>query len=298
VDAPEGMKIPLNSRIVLTNTNGKEIRVIRAEKAGKYKFNRLSSDKSEITDLKVDENDLLMDLNGKILDPDKKKLPGAKVSLLNDKGDTLYSNTTDKDGKFNFSKLSTIKDYTLAVDDKSEAVKKFDQIYLADPEEHIVKALIKDFKTGFQYKILASEKSSLKDIYVDDPWVDILNFKGNETTIQENVYYASGEFKLSAAGLNILDKVILVLKSNSKIIIEIGSHTDSKGNDDFNLNLSKKRAAFAADYVIAHGIPASRVKGIGFGETKIINKCFNNVTCTDDEHAKNRRTEFRIINGK
>ncbi len=296
ISAPDGLKIPSNARIVLTNKNGKEIRVIRADKSGKYKFNKLSTDKAVLDNMKVDESDLVMDLKGKILDPDKKQIPGTRVNLLNENGETMFSDTTDATGKFTFKKLSVLKDYTISLDQDDERLKKYDQVYIATPEEKIIQALAKDFKKGFQYKILASEQNSLKEIYVDDPWLDVLSFNQKETTIQESVSYGSGEFKLNAAGLNILDKIILVLKSNQKITIEIGSHTDSRGNDDFNLNLSKKRATFAADYIISKGISSTRVKGIGYGETKIINRCGNNVTCTDEEHAKNRRTEFRIIN--
>jgi outer membrane protein OmpA-like peptidoglycan-associated protein len=296
VTPPEGMKIPSSARIVLTNKNGKEIRVIKSDKSGKYKFNKLASDNTSLENMKVDEGDLIMDLKGKILDPDKKQMPNTKVSLLNDRGETLLIDTTDETGKFTFKKLSILKDYTISFDKEDERLKKYDQVYLATPEGQIVQALIKDFKNGFQYKILASQQSPLKEIYVDDPWLDVLSFAKNETVIQESVTYGSGEFKLNAAGLNILDKIVLVLKSNQKINIEIGSHTDSRGNDDFNLILSKKRATFAADYIISKGINSTRVKGIGYGETKIINKCVNNVTCGDDEHAKNRRTEFRIIN--
>jgi len=296
VSAPDGLKIPSNARIVLTNKNGKEIRVIKSDKSGKYKFNKLSSDKTVLDNMKVDEGDLVMDLKGKILDPDKKQMPGTKVSLLNENGETLFIDTTDENGKFTFKKLSVLKDYTISLDQDDERLKKYDQVYIATPEEKVILTLAKDFKKGFQYKVLASDQNALKVIYVDDPWLDVLSFKEKETTIQESVYYGSGEFKLNTAGLNILDKVILVLKSNQKIHIEIGSHTDSRGNDDFNLNLSKKRATFAADYIISKGISLSRVKGIGYGETKIINKCANNINCTDDEHAKNRRTEFRIIN--
>jgi outer membrane protein OmpA-like peptidoglycan-associated protein len=296
VAAPEGMKIPASARIVLTNKNGKEIRVIKSDKSGKYKFNKLASDKASLDNMKVDEGDLVMDLKGKILDSDKKQIPNTKVTLLNDKGETILIDTTDETGKFTFKKLATLKNYTILLDKDDERLKKFDQVYIATPEEQIISALVKDFKQGFSYKILASDPSPLKEIYVDDPWLDILDFSKGETVIQESVTYGSGEFKLNAAGMNILDKIVLVLKSNQKINIEIGSHTDSRGNDDFNLNLSKKRATFAADYVISRGLPAARVKGIGFGETKIINKCTNGITCTDAEHAKNRRTEFRIIN--
>ncbi len=292
------MKIPSTARIVLTNKNGKEIRVVRADKTGKYKFNKLASDNAALESMKVEEGDLIMDLKGKILDSDKKKMTGITVNLLNENGEKIFFDKTDENGKFNFKKLSVLKDYTLALDENDAQLKKIDKVYIATEEEKIVQALVKDFKNGFQYKILASEHSALKEVYVDDPWLDVLNFKGNETTIQENVFYGSGEYKLNSAGLNILDKVILVLKSNSKISIEIGSYTDSKGNDDFNLSLSKRRAMFAADYFISHGLSSSRVKGIGFGETKIKNKCGNDVTCTDEEHAKNRRTEFRIFNSK
>lgn len=298
VEPPLGMKLPLNTRLVLTNKNGMEIRVLRADKSGKYKFNKLASEKTNLNDMKVSDSDLFMDLSGKILDPDKKKLPGAKVSVLNDKGDTLQSNLTDASGSFKFYKLPAVKDYTLTVDGNTGAAKNYEKIYLADGNEKIVQALIKDFKNGFQYKILKSEHPTIKQIYQDDPWLDVLNLSGSEKTIQENVYYASGEYKLSAAGMNILDKVILVLKSNLNIQIEIGSHTDSRGNDDFNLALSKKRANAGAEYLINHGINAGRVKGLGYGESKLKNHCGNGVTCSDEEHAKNRRTEFRIINKK
>lgn len=296
VAPPPGMKIPANTRIVLTNKNGKEIRVMRSDKTGKYKFNKLASDENALASMQVEESDLIMDLKGKILDGDKKRMPNTKVSLLNDKGETILIDTTDETGKFTFKKLAVAKNYTLQLDMEDDRLKKAEQVYIATEEEKIVQALVKDFKNGFQYKVLASEPSLLKQIHVDDPWLDVLSFDKNETVIQESVTYGSGEYKLGAAGLNILDKIILVLKSNPKITIEIGSHTDSRGNDDFNLALSKKRATFAADYVTSKGISASRIKGIGYGETKIVNKCANNVTCTDEEHARNRRTEFRIIN--
>src|SRR4030095_5394673 len=97
-----------------------------------------------------------------------------------------------------------------------------------------------------------------------------------------------------AAGQKVMDKVITVLQSNSKLSIELSSHTDSRASDEFNLSLSKKRAQFAVDYIVSKGIDKKRMKAVGFGETKLLNKCANNIDCSDDDHKMNRRTEFKI----
>jgi peptidoglycan-associated lipoprotein len=118
--------------------------------------------------------------------------------------------------------------------------------------------------------------------------------KAKELTIIENIYYASGDYKLDAAGIQIMNKVISVLNSNPKLMIELSSHTDSKSSDEFNLGLSKKRAQFAVDYMTAKGVNKKRLKAVGYGETKLLNRCKNGVECSDEEHKINRRTEFKI----
>ena len=59
--------------------------------------------------------------------------------------------------------------------------------------------------------------------------------------------------------------------------------------------LSQKRAKAAVDYMIAKGIDKSRLKAIGYGETRLLNHCKSDVTCSEEEHAINRRTEFKIV---
>ena len=112
--------------------------------------------------------------------------------------------------------------------------------------------------------------------------------------IFENIYYELGDYKFDASGQKVLDKVITVLQSNPKLMIELSSHTDSRASDEFNLALSKKRAQFAVDYIISKGIDKKRLKAIGYGETKLLNKCANNIDCTEEEHKLNRRSEFKI----
>ena len=92
-----------------------------------------------------------------------------------------------------------------------------------------------------------------------------------------------------------LDKVVEVMSLNPGITIELSSHTDSRASDAYNLDLSQRRATSAADYIIRKGIPESRILGVGYGETRLVNNCGNGAQCSEDEHSANRRTEFRVV---
>ena len=97
------------------------------------------------------------------------------------------------------------------------------------------------------------------------------------------------------AAIETLDKIVIALKNNTSIKIEITAHTDSKGSDQDNLKLSEARAKAVYDHLVKNGIQASRLRSIGLGETKIINRCKNGIECSDIEHAINRRVEFKIL---
>ena len=88
--------------------------------------------------------------------------------------------------------------------------------------------------------------------------------------------------------------MVSILKSNPNIAIELFSHTDARDSDDKNLILSQKRAKTAIDYIVSKGGDPIRIVGAGMGESKILNRCKNGVTCTEDEHKQNRRTEIKI----
>jgi outer membrane protein OmpA-like peptidoglycan-associated protein len=118
----------------------------------------------------------------------------------------------------------------------------------------------------------------------------------NELTmvIVENIYYAYGDYKLGPDGEKILDKAVEALREYPKLIMEVSSHTDAQSSSGFNLALSNRRAQTVVDYLVSKGISRSRLKARGFGETKILNHCTDNVTCSEEEHKINRRTEFKI----
>jgi len=259
----------------------------------------LSSDKSTIDELKVGDSDLLMDLTGKLLGQDKKTLAGAKIYLMDEKGGAIDTVLTDETGKFEFKKLQAGKNYMVNIDESDARLNGMDKIFISDLKGKIVRELVRNKFKGFSFNILESEKTNLKQIYVDDPWLDVLDLKNKkdkeQITIVESVYYGLNAFKFDDGGQRVMDKVIQIMKSNPNLNIELSSHTDSRAADKFNLTLSQKRAKFAVDYIISKGIESKRLMAVGYGESKLINKCGNNVTCTEEEHAQNRRTEFKIV---
>ncbi len=109
------------------------------------------------------------------------------------------------------------------------------------------------------------------------------------------IYFASNKALILNKSAEEVDKVIAYMKEYPSIKIEIGSHTDSKGSDRYNMKLSQRRATATANYIISKGIDSTRVKSRGYGETVLINRCANGVRCSKDEHAQNRRSEFIVI---
>ncbi len=77
--------------------------------------------------------------------------------------------------------------------------------------------------------------------------------------------------------------------------IEIGSHTDSQGEAQFNQYLSERRAKAALNYLASKGISRNRLSAKGYGESQLLNKCKDGVLCTEEEHERNRRTELKVL---
>lgn len=129
--------------------------------------------------------------------------------------------------------------------------------------------------------------------------------KIHELIVEENgllkikigtIYFDLNKYNIRKDAALEFDKIVAVLNKYPKIIINIESHTDSRGPDSFNLILSQKRAEAARNYIISKGIHAERIyKAEGFGETKLKNDCANGVQCSESMHQLNRRSEFIII---
>lgn len=93
-----------------------------------------------------------------------------------------------------------------------------------------------------------------------------------------------------------LQKVIDYLNKYTTVKIDVRSHTDSRGSDSYNLSLSQRRNKATREYIIEKGgISPDRISGRGYGETRLINRCYNLIQCEDWEHQQNRRSEFIVI---
>ena len=110
------------------------------------------------------------------------------------------------------------------------------------------------------------------------------------------IFYDYNSAALTPEAEKIIDTHLLnLMKDKPGLRIEIGSHTDSRGDDAYNMTLSQQRAQSVVNYLVSKGISRDRLVAKGYGETRLVNKCSNGVDCTEAEHQQNRRTEFRII---
>lgn len=154
---------------------------------------------------------------------------------------------------------------------------------------------------GRNYSVSASSKgfffySQSFELPADTSYQEIVNDialepieKGTKVVLN-NIFFESGRSELKPISYVELNKAADLLKDNSTMVIEIGGHTDNLGSDALNLTLSQKRAEAVQKYLVLAGIDEARVKSKGFGETQPI--ADNN---TDEGRAKNRRTEFEIV---
>lgn len=111
----------------------------------------------------------------------------------------------------------------------------------------------------------------------------------------KDIYYDLNKWDLKPKAQKECDKLVALLRGNPHVTIELSSHTDSRASDQYNLELSQKRADAVAEYVISKGIEKSRIIPKGYGETHLKNNCANGVPCPESLHQQNRRTEFKVI---
>ncbi|MES1214961.1 MAG: OmpA family protein [Bacteroidota bacterium] len=105
-----------------------------------------------------------------------------------------------------------------------------------------------------------------------------------------NVFFDFDKWDLRGESFLELDRVVKLLNENPAIEIEMSAHTDSRGSDEYNFKLSDNRARSVMEYIIAHGISASRITSHGYGETVPVA-----TNDTDEGRQLNRRVEFKIL---
>jgi peptidoglycan-associated lipoprotein len=109
-----------------------------------------------------------------------------------------------------------------------------------------------------------------------------------------NIYYDYDKWDIRPEAAQELDKLVKIFHDNPKLVFELGSHTDSRGGDIYNLVLSDARAQAAVNYLIRNGVSPDQISAKGYGEGILVNSCRNGVRCTEEAHQDNRRTEFKL----
>ena len=122
----------------------------------------------------------------------------------------------------------------------------------------------------------------------------LLDMIVDEKITLKNIYYDFDKWDILPESAKELDQLVSLTKENPTLKVELGSHTDARGSKQYNLKLSQLRAQAAVDYVISKGIDKLMVKGIGYGESQLINGCSDGIQCTPAQHRENRRTELLI----
>jgi len=154
-------------------------------------------------------------------------------------------------------------------------------------------------------------KANAKDFYLQTYDISTKNIEESDTIekdffmqkmsihpiVVKNIYYEFDKSVLLDSSKTVIDTTMLkVLKENPNIKVEIGSHTDSRGGDFYNIRLSQQRAQSVVNYLISKGVLRDRLVAKGYGETKPIAPNKNeNGSDNPEGRQMNRRTEFRII---
>jgi peptidoglycan-associated lipoprotein len=126
---------------------------------------------------------------------------------------------------------------------------------------------------------------------------DVEIVKINEPIRLSNIYYDYDDDKILADAEEDLYYLLELMETHPEMVIELSSHTDARGKDEYNLALSQRRANSAKDWMVNKGILEDRIVPMGYGEQQILNHCVNDVNCSEEEHRLNRRTEFKILKG-
>lgn len=151
---------------------------------------------------------------------------------------------------------------------------------------------IEVFKDGYVTKSFSASSNQGKISF--EAAIEPIDVIVTETEILLNpIYFHSNKSDITLRGATELDKLVYVMSQNNELKINVKAHTDSRGTDDYNLDLSGRRAKSTVEYIISKGINVDRISGKGYGESEPKFDCHDK--CTELEYALNRRSEFMIV---
>ncbi|MFT4566650.1 MAG: peptidoglycan-associated lipoprotein [Saprospiraceae bacterium] len=213
---------------------------------------------------------------------DEKPLNGATVEVSDQ---TIYdepkSQTLPEEFRFDFD-LFPERKYQVITSKEG---------YISDTLEFNTSGIIED--ETIRKKVLLREIPPVDE----DPGFTTETVTINEAIRFDNIYYDFDKWDILPESETDLNIILNLMNEYGDMVIELSSHTDSRGQTAYNQNLSQKRAESARQWLLDKGVVGSRIVPKGYGEAVILNKCVNGARCTNEEHRFNRRTEFKILEG-
>lgn len=264
-----GFKAPRNMGNTI-NTAYDEIAYFLAAKNKGYMSSNRPNGKGGYDIYTATNDEIIQVIEGKILDKETRiKLPNTQVILKDEDGNELAVAFTNENATYSFD-VTPFETYTIST-----------------------------YKDGFKDSSIefftnrGNKTTYKKDIELLITAPVIAKVDDEMRIVLENIYFDFNKWSVKEESTISLNKVVKVLKDHPEMKIAINAHTDNKGRDSYNLNLSNKRAASAVKYIIKNGISKDRLVSKGFGESKPLIDCKNK--CSDNDLQANRRVEFVIL---
>jgi len=207
---------------------------------------------------------------------DSTPIVGVKIKFINQCTSIAQEMITGSDGSYAFTRELNC-DYILE-SFKENFGKSSELVSRIEEKRNIINI--------FRKKTSAPNSASLFDTKL---------YKVGDVVKLDNIYYDSESYNIRKDAARELEKLVRTMQKNPNIIIEIRSHTDTRGNALDNLTLSQRRANEVLDFLVKKGVARARMRGVGKGEYEPVNSCGDGVQCTEAEHQRNRRTEFKIL---
>ena len=210
-------------------------------------------------------------VSGSIIDQDSKEaITDAKVSLFDENFKFIKESSSDDSGHYEFDVLCGKVYYVRAEKE--------------DYETKEGKVLVDKSNENTQFSIALDKRINPIEVGVD--LAKILDIPV--------IYFALNKSDIEKEAVFELEKIVVILNQFPDMKIDVLSYTDSRQTAEFNMALSERRAKSTMEWFVKNGINKDRLTGKGYGETKLVNNCGDGVTCTEEEHTKNRRSEFII----
>ena len=237
---------------------------------GFFTSNRLEDNKGkdDIYSFKGLKIPKIFKIHAIVQDETNKQPIEAKVALF-DENKKLIADLLSKDGKFEVPDLEQEKNYFVTITHPN-----------FETYEGPITFIGKNTNLVFKLKGKVLELSE----------VDLAKILGIRI-----IYFDLNKYLIRNDAAVELQKIADIMKEYPQMNIDVRSHTDSRNATEYNQKLSQKRADSTRDWLINQCIAPERLKASGYGESKLINLCADGITCTEEQHQENRRSEFIII---